>query len=166
MKPVRPVAGRSNRSSLWSMAYCSWVTPDFYEDEMFHMAQHAQERNLALGVTGALFLSGDQFLQVLEGPRGQVSWLYDRIAADPRHWRVLNVFDQSIERRAFDGWSMRVMAAQELHRAELSAVLGALAWANRLGEVADEVITPDDFADCRAALAASAQREPSPRLHS
>jgi len=148
------------------MAYCSWMAPEVSEHELFAMASHAQARNAAIGVTGALFLSGGQVLQVLEGRRGTVTWLYEHILADPRHCRQVNILDQRIERRAFDGWSMRVLATHDLKGQELSAVLRALAWADRLGEVAPEVITPADFADCRAALAACAGRETRPRLHS
>jgi hypothetical protein len=141
------------------MAYCSWRAPDVDDDELVWLVQCAQARNLGLGVTSALFVAGDQFLQVLEGPREPVAWLYHHIADDYRHDFVVNVLDGPIAQRAFDGWSLRLMSAGDLKAAELSAVRRSLAWVARLGEAAPEALGPDDFVDCRAALAACAGRE-------
>jgi len=46
------------------------------------------------------------FLQVLEGGRSQVSQLYNRIAADPRHHDVVLLTYEEIAERHFAGWAM------------------------------------------------------------
>ena len=48
-------------------------------------------------MTGVLCFSGEIFLQVLEGGRAQVSKLYNRIAADPRHTCLLYTSDAADE---------------------------------------------------------------------
>jgi hypothetical protein len=151
------------------MAYCSWRAVELDDDEIVWMAQNAQGRNIALGVTSALFLFEGQLLQIMEGPRGPLAWLYDYIASDPRHLRVVKIQDEPVERRAFDGWSLRLLSPGDLRSAELSAVRRSLAWADRLADVGEVALSPEDFADCRAALAASAARRgapPSSSLHS
>ena len=45
----------------------------------------ARRRNRGLGVTGALMLSDDAFVQALEGDEAVVRDLYAAIARDPRH---------------------------------------------------------------------------------
>ena len=53
-----------------------------------------------------LCFSGGIFLQVLEGGRSQVSALYNRISADPRHRDVVLLSYDEIGERSFAGWSM------------------------------------------------------------
>jgi hypothetical protein len=66
----------------------------------------SRRHNPELGVTGILCLSGDNFLQVLEGGRAAVNLLYNRIARDERHQDVaLLQFEEIVERR-FAGWTM------------------------------------------------------------
>ena len=45
-------------------------------------------------------------MQVLEGGRGAVNKLYNRIAADPRHSDVELLSYEEIAERRFAGWSM------------------------------------------------------------
>ncbi len=66
----------------------------------------ARARNTALGVGGVLLYQEQSFLQVLEGERAPVESLYDRIAADGRHHRMLVLLKEEIDRRIFDEWSM------------------------------------------------------------
>jgi hypothetical protein len=94
--------------------------------EIANLAIHAQTRNHTLGITGILFLSGDRFVQILEGDRGAVSWLYALIAADPRHQDVMTVADAPLDRRAFMGWYMRLMTADDLSSSERETVLRTL----------------------------------------
>lgn len=56
---------------------------------------------------GLLLLYGNStFLQSLEGAEEVVIPLYDKIASDPRHVSVTCLARETIETRAFPGWSM------------------------------------------------------------
>jgi hypothetical protein len=90
------------------------------------MAIHAQMRNQTLGVTGILLVIGDQFVQILEGDRGAVRWIYKVIAADPRHQDVLKLVDGPIDLRAFNGWYMRLLTADDLSDREREFVVETL----------------------------------------
>jgi hypothetical protein len=68
----------------------------------------AQSRanNPALGITGVLCHGGDVFMQLLEGGRDAVNRLYNRIAGDPRHERVMLLHYEEIAERRFASWTM------------------------------------------------------------
>jgi len=66
----------------------------------------SRKSNTALGVTGLLCHSGDNFIQVLEGGRDAVSQLYSRIVRDPRHRDVVLLKYEEIRERRFAGWTM------------------------------------------------------------
>lgn len=71
----------------------------------------ARRNNRRLGVTGALMLSDDAFVQVLEGDAAVVRRLYATIAEDPRHRDVHLVSEEVAVGRTFGRWAMAKVAA-------------------------------------------------------
>jgi hypothetical protein len=65
-----------------------------------------QRNNAPMNVTGILHYNGSYFLQVLEGGRAEVSAIYHRIAADPRHINIILISCQDVRERIFPTWSM------------------------------------------------------------
>ena len=57
-------------------------------------------------ITGVLCEGQGVYLQVLEGERGQVSRLYARIFADPRHTDLELLHCETITERRYGTWSM------------------------------------------------------------
>ncbi len=66
----------------------------------------SRKNNIERGITGILCHSGDYFLQVLEGGRGQVNALYNVIAQDSRHDQVTILHYEEVTERRFAGWTM------------------------------------------------------------
>lgn len=66
----------------------------------------SQRNNAAMNVTGILHYNGNYFLQVLEGGRAEVSAIYHRIAADPRHVNIILMSCTDVRERIFPSWSM------------------------------------------------------------
>lgn len=64
------------------------------------------ERNLALGVTGALAFTGAHFAQVLEGTRAGVEELMISIHRDPRHTQISVIQEEVIEEARFARWAL------------------------------------------------------------
>lgn len=58
------------------------------------------------GITGLLCCSRHHFLQVMEGPRAEVSLAFSRIAKDPRHEGIELVSVRAAQLRWFQQWSM------------------------------------------------------------
>lgn len=62
--------------------------------------------NTQNAITGVLCEGQGVFLQVLEGERRQVTRLYSRIFADPRHTDLELIHCESISARHYGEWSM------------------------------------------------------------
>ena len=62
-------------------------------------------KNALIGITGLLMFDGEYFLQILEGPVGSISTLFELIKVDKRHVNVVKIMNEAIPRRRFDSWS-------------------------------------------------------------
>jgi hypothetical protein len=71
----------------------------------------ARANNKRLGVTGALLLTDNWFVQALEGDESVVRGLYERISADPRHEDVTVVESAAVDDRVFSRWAMAQVSA-------------------------------------------------------
>jgi hypothetical protein len=91
---------------LVRLMYASRVADTLKPEGLNAIMRKSTANNPAVGVTGVLCFSGEVFLQVLEGGRSQVSALYNRIAADPRHHDVVLLSYEEIAERRFAGWAM------------------------------------------------------------
>jgi hypothetical protein len=74
--------------------------------ELGRLFTHARRTNKAAGITGALLLTGDWFVQVLEGEEAAVRDLYGRIERDPRHDQVALLATEPAAEVVFGRWSM------------------------------------------------------------
>ena len=73
----------------------------------------ARGRNKRMGVTGALLLSDDWFVQTLEGDERMVRTLYDRIEVDTRHEAVELLEQGPVPDRVFARWAMAKVSDDE-----------------------------------------------------
>ncbi len=73
------------------------------------MVELSQANNDRLGIRGVLLMSGERFLQVLEGPVSFVNELYNKIVKDARHHDVQLVAYDNDCRGFFYDWSMRLI---------------------------------------------------------
>ncbi len=82
-----------------------------------HLVEKSAEHNRAAGITGLLMLSGDRFLQVLEGPEEAVNRLFGRIIRDKRHRDLRLLSFEQIGPTYFDDWSMHLVDLFDLPKA-------------------------------------------------
>lgn len=73
----------------------------------------SRRNNAKAGVTGLLLSGGRRFLQVLEGPEAEVKAAFDRIAADPRHFAIVQLSRREVKERQFGDWAMAYNAGGE-----------------------------------------------------
>ena len=66
----------------------------------------ARSGNKKIGVTGALLITDDEFVQTLEGPERVVSELYAQIYKDKRHEHVRLLESGEVPERVFGRWAM------------------------------------------------------------
>ena len=93
---------------LVRLMYASRAAEAVDADALAVILRQSKEHNPPAGVTGVLcFCSNARiFLQVLEGGRGAVSAVYNRIVRDPRHTEVVLLSYEEIGERRFASWSM------------------------------------------------------------
>jgi hypothetical protein len=74
--------------------------------EIAHILESARRNNSQAGVTGALLYNSGFFAQALEGPRGAIEVIFERIQRDTRHGDVTVLESDYEPQRNFSNWSM------------------------------------------------------------
>ena len=90
--------------------------------ELEEIFERSRRKNTQLGLSGALLVWEDTFVQALEGDEATVRGLYTTIAADPRHEHVVLLDADAVPDRVFARWSMAHVADDE--GADLPAARG------------------------------------------
>ena len=67
----------------------------------------ARDNNARDGITGALFVRVDLYVQLIEGDEAAIERLYARLQADDRHTDVTVISTRTTGERLFTSWSMR-----------------------------------------------------------
>lgn len=93
-------------------------------DSLLQLAEASTRNNEAAGITGLLALSGETFLQVLEGPVDAVNELYLKIAKDKRHGDLRLLLFEQISEGIFTDWSMHVVDLHDLPAAQREFLAG------------------------------------------
>ncbi len=82
------------------------VSPEDRRDEFASIFSQARSDNQKRKISGALLLSGEWFVQVLEGDEPAVRSLYADIERDPRHTDIELLSAERVTERLFARWSM------------------------------------------------------------
>lgn len=99
---------RSGDENVYRLMYRSRnrIPEDQRKKELGTLFTAARSNNKAQGITGALLLSGDWFVQVLEGREEAVRALFSSIERDPRHAEVTLLEGRPVPERVFARWAM------------------------------------------------------------
>jgi len=88
------------------IVYTSSVVGTASEGELKDILLKSRTKNAEHHITGMLLLSGNQWMQVLEGNQEDVAAIFGAIERDPRHTNVCKLADGQIAQRVFSEWSM------------------------------------------------------------
>lgn len=99
---------------------------NFDRETIGNILESSRKNNKELGVTGALCVSKDFFIQCLEGADVNVDKIYKKIEKDPRHSNIVLIDAGGIEEKKFHGWHMAYTSIEGLNEEELSKLEGAL----------------------------------------
>ncbi len=92
--------------SLTQLIY--WSQPFGFDDAMLDgILLQARRNNPRDGLTGALIVRADLYLQLIEGPAAAIDATFARIARDDRHLQVTPIVKAAVAERMFPAWSMR-----------------------------------------------------------
>ena len=99
------------------LIYKSIATKDFLQSHynLLRLTEQSADKNQTLEVTGLLLLSGNQFLQIIEGHQHHVNNIYQQIINDSRHSEVILIDYCRAEERYFDEWSMRLINMNDIY---------------------------------------------------
>jgi hypothetical protein len=86
--------------------YASRPATPLTSDVLDRILGQSRKNNPFLGITGLLCVSGNVFLQVLEGGRDEVCELFKTILLDDRHRHVRLLIYEEIAARRFGSWTM------------------------------------------------------------
>ncbi len=106
-------AARTDARPVFRLMYRSQslITAPRRRRELGDIFATARRNNKRLGVTGALMLSDDAFVQVLEGEEPTVRRLLATISADQRHQQIKVLEADAVAGRTFGRWAMAEVGA-------------------------------------------------------
>ncbi len=99
---------------LYRIVYLSSAVGPITPAVLADILDRSRRNNKADGITGVLLYDEGNFIQVLEGPKDEVTACFDRILEDERNtgWIVLE--RKPVEARVFAGWDMGYIAVSDL----------------------------------------------------
>lgn len=83
-------------------------------DAILELVKQSEKNNAKAGITGMLLLSGEAFVQVLEGPPKAVNQLFQKIGKDERHHQIELIEFRSTAEPYFKEWNMRLVDLYDL----------------------------------------------------
>ncbi len=97
------------------LIYKSLATAESVSNEtLANLEDTAAANNQAQAINGLLVLSGNAFIQVLEGPAEKLTALFARIVGDKRHRKVELISFETHIPAEFDDWNMRLVDMHDL----------------------------------------------------
>jgi len=93
------------------------------EKELEALLTQARSWNTDHHLTGVLLYSNGDIMQVLEGTKEEVFFIFNKIKQDPRHRDVTELADGEIKERNFFQWSMGFKAVEPADFAHLAGFL-------------------------------------------
>ena len=100
---------------LCRLIYKSLATAEVVSNRMLRqLEQQAVAANAQQDTTGLLVLTGNVFVQVLEGDSREMTSLFTKIAGDNRHRSVELLSVRAVDKRLFKDWSMRAVDLYDL----------------------------------------------------
>tara|TARA_R110002096_G_scaffold44469_5_gene119519 strand:+ start:670 stop:1107 length:438 start_codon:yes stop_codon:yes gene_type:complete len=92
------------------LIYRSIANPSTLDEKsLVNLENQSANHNRRLGICGLLLLSGDRFLQVLEGTSKFVNQVYGKIIQDVRHHDVNLLSYEEIVKPEFIEWDMKLV---------------------------------------------------------
>ena len=92
--------------NLRAIVYASSADPYLTVDDLERILSDARRFNAEQLVTGVLLHHDDSFMQCFEGPAQAVAAVYDRIRRSRQHTGIVEMLDEPVLQRSFEGFDM------------------------------------------------------------
>lgn len=91
---------------LYKVMYISSATREMSGEELETMMAKCREKNAFFDITGYMVYHEGSIIQLLEGSRTKVEYIYNTIRMDSRHQNIVELCKAPIENRVFADWQM------------------------------------------------------------
>ncbi|WP_440824802.1 BLUF domain-containing protein [Psychrobacter cryohalolentis] len=98
------------------LTYVSRYNTENSNIEVARILEQAQRNNERNGITGALVINENYFLQVIEGARPVINNLLKKLIEDKRHFSLQIIECREIEERHWNKWSMKYLTANDQNK--------------------------------------------------
>ena len=98
------------------LCYYSRAASPITEEDVKEILSIASENNRKYGITGVLVYAEQIFLQVIEGHRDNLNYLYCSILHDARHYDCTLLYYGPIAHRRYFDWDMGYIEGNEVSR--------------------------------------------------
>lgn len=104
---------REGRHIILRLTYVSRYNTRNANIEVTRILEQAQRNNKRDGITGALVINDDYFLQTIEGARPTINELLKKLVKDDRHFSLQIIECREIEQRRWNKWSMKYLTPSD-----------------------------------------------------
>ena len=94
------------RIVFYYLMYVSYANEPFTQSKLKELLNTCRINNKKRDVTGMLLYIDGKFLQVLEGRKEDVNFIFENIVKDPRHKKVNVIIEGRLSKRNFEAWHM------------------------------------------------------------
>lgn len=103
---------------LYKVMYISSATQHMSTKELEKMMAKCRQKNAFFDITGYMVYHEGNIIQLLEGNRTSVEYIYNTIKLDSRHQNIIELCTASIEKRAFANWQMgfKLIDREQIHK--------------------------------------------------
>ena len=91
---------------MFHLIYLSTARKLFTDNDLLEMLTISVKNNTLRNVTGFLIYVEGRFIQVLEGKKTDVEFIFDKILNNNRHHQITVLEKHNIKKRNFETWSM------------------------------------------------------------
>ncbi len=93
-------------NNLYKIIYISSATNLMTDEELDAVVEKSRHKNGFFDVTGYMLYHETNIIQLLEGDRSKLKYIYNTIRLDNRHKGILELCAEPIEKRLFTDWQM------------------------------------------------------------
>ncbi|WP_114700863.1 BLUF domain-containing protein [Psychrobacter proteolyticus] len=95
------------------LTYVSRYNTENANVEVARILEQAQRNNERKGITGALVINENYFIQVIEGARPVINDLLSKLINDKRHFNLDIIECREVDERRWNTWSMKYLTISD-----------------------------------------------------
>jgi Sensors of blue-light using FAD len=104
---AKQASPKTRKERLLRIMYSSVCPQPMEQTSLQELLAQCVRNNQRNGITGALMVDGRLIVQYIEGPEAEIRALWKRIEDDPRHYMVVQLYEEEgLVPRLFGQWSM------------------------------------------------------------